>query len=750
MKRKILSLSMISVMLMTVLSGFCTVASATTVTDMSEFIIDSATPQTLGRWDGSGYTTKVTDGTNNTRTIAYSGTSTSSHVSLSIPQSAVNENPDAKPYILHLSYRIQNDRTNPAYITHRMQYKQSGGSGAYSDLFVTDPSTFTMNQDNSLNITSANASTYNNLDLYDYKIDLYENLKTGAYQVYLNGVKWISAYDYSTAKNMFGSGSYTINEYRIRVTGAANSSWAFNLVNPCYEIYSEDVMMDEVIAYSVSRVSNYMYPTASEQVKPGIDGGDATKTGVSGTESSLGGYTSYDISGASGKNLRWWSGSQNTNGVHCPFISSFATADKAWLHMGFDITGTASLNFKFQYWKSGGSTSTTGETAQFSGTNYREDLYYDLSANKIYMYQNGVYQGEASIGYSGDAKQIKNIYMNKKDGNSFRMSNLVIEYYADAVTPGDILAGYDARTNVAQDYVYRIDGIKSGTNVIGKVDGLCSVTGDNTSGYTIRPNSVNATNGGFARFYLGYTSDTGIFQRDTDRVLHQSFYYKPAAVSTKQSIGIRGNNGYEYLLWADPETGCFEDGAGNTIKSYDTNTFYKVDYILNNYDYKYYFLLDGVCVESGTLSSGRRPIWQMVYTSRSTSDYMIIKNLTTTLYKDNHTTVDIVSPLLTEIYAKIESCTVSDGTASVTPSFIGPAANAGANTKILYAVYDNEGRFLNCVTTDNAAGYINGSNPSKSVTVPAGGATLKVFMWNLNVGSNIFQKLSNPAVKSLQ
>ena len=759
MKRKtLISIPLVLAIIISLFGGLATGASATTVTDMSEFIVQSATPTSLGRWDGSGYTYTVTDGANSSRTIAYSGTSTSSHVSLSIPQSALNENASAKPYILHLSYRIQNDRTNPAYITHRMQYKSSSGSGLYNDLFVANTSQFTMNLDTTKNITSFGTSNYNYLDAYDYKVDLYENLKTGAYQIYLNGVKWISSYDYTsgaytTLFSASGNGAYTINEYRIRVTGAANSSWAFNLVNPCYEIYSEDVMMDEVVAYSLSGMSNYLNETASEQVKPGIDGGDATKTGVSGTESTLGGYTSYTISGASGKNLRWWSGTQNTNGVHLPFVSNFATADKAWLHMGFNITGTASLNFKFQYWKSGGSTATTGETGLFSGTDYREDLYFDLSTNIIYMYQNNTYTGTASIGFSGDAKQIKNIYMNKKDANSFTMSNLVIEYYADGVTPSDMLIGYDERTKTTYDYVYQIDGIKSGTNVIGSTDGLCSVTGDNTNGYTIRPASVNATNGGFARFYLGYTADTGIFQRDTDRVLHQTFYYKPAAVSTEQTIGMHGGTsslqGYKYFLYANPSTGDFEDTDRNRIKSYDTNTFYKIDIIVNCCNFKYYFLLDGICIESGTLYF--QPIWQIVYTSRSTSDYMVIKNMQTTLYKDNYTLLDKVKPLLERIYANLESCPVSDGTATVTTSYIANTTNsATANTKVIYGIYNSAGSLLKYQAVNNANTYVNGSNLTQSVTIPTDGTTLKVFMWNMNLGSGDLTPIANQITKSLQ
>lgn len=765
MKRKtLISIPLVLAIIISLFGGFATGASATTVTDMSEFIVQSATPTSLGRWENN-YTATVTDGgVNNTRTIAYSGTSTSSHVSLSIPQSALNENASAKPYILHLSYRIQNDRTNPAYITHRMQYKSSSGSGLYNDLFVANTSQFTMNLDTTKNITSFGTSNYNYLDAYDYKVDLYENLKTGAYQIYLNGVKWISSYDYesgayTTLFSGSGKGAYTINEYRIRVTGAQNSSWAFNLVNPCYEIYSEDVMMDEVIAYSLSGMSNYLNTdaeTAADVTSSKANkSGTVTITGVSGTENTEGGYTSYTVTGvASGSYLAFWDGSTGVSGVHKPLMGTNATTEKAWYHIGYNITGNnVGLKTAIQFGNSSGkSVGVWDIIPAHTDSNYRADFFFDLSGEIVYIYYNNVYDSYATSNL-GNKYQFRQIRLTNTTTVDYTISNIVFEYYADGVTPSDMLMGYDERTKTTYDYVYQIDGIKSGTNVIGSTDGLCSVTGDNTNGYTIRPASVNATNGGFARFYLGYTADTGIFQRDTDRVLHQTFYYKPAAVSTEQTIGMRGGtsslSGYKYFLYANPSTGDFEDTDRNRIKSYDTNTFYKIDIIVNCCNFKYYFLLDGICIESGTLYY--QPIWQIVYTSRSTSDYMVIKNMQTTLYKDNYTLLDKVKPLLERIYANLESCPVSDGTATVTTSYIANTTNsATANTKVIYGVYNSEGSLLKYQAVNNANTYVNGSNLTQSVTIPTDGTTLKVFMWNMDLGSGDLTPIANQITKSLQ
>ena len=60
MKSKILSVLLTAAMVVTLLMQCGVIASATTVTDMSEYIIQSATPQTLGRWNGSGFTYEKT------------------------------------------------------------------------------------------------------------------------------------------------------------------------------------------------------------------------------------------------------------------------------------------------------------------------------------------------------------------------------------------------------------------------------------------------------------------------------------------------------------------------------------------------------------------------------------------------------------------------------------------------------------------------------------------------------------------
>ena len=754
MKRSFLSILLSTVMVLTLLSGMCTMASATTVRNLSSegFVADSKTPQTLGRWDGSGYTHTVTDGQNGSRTIAYSGTSTSSHVSLSIPQSAVNANASAKPHILHLSYRIQNDRTNPAYITHRMQYKDSGGGGKYNDLFDTNTSQFTMNLDTSKNITAFGTSAYNYLDPYDYKVDLYENLKTGACQIYLNGVKWISTYDYANGSSLFsgsGANAYTINEYRIRVTGKANSDWAFKLVNPCYEVYSEDVIMDDIIAATAAGMSNYLNATGPSDTanrKINSTSGTITLSPTAGTDSS-----SYSATGvSSGAKLIWWDGAESTGTGHKPkFASAGVVSGKEWFHMGFTITGTnvgTQLGANL-YRTDNGNTATWDILDAYTGTNYRVDYIFDLANSLCYIYYNNVFH---SLKDDNFVKQIRQIQLKITTATNFTISDISFKYYAKGVDPGDILIGYDERTKTTYDYLYNISGIKSSGNAITGMGGLCSVSGDNTNGYTLVPDSINGTNGGFARMFLNYTENEAIYQSTDDKVLVYTAYYKPSVVSSgsKHQIGFRGNNGYNWFLTA--QNGAFYNSAGGYIKPYSTGNFYRIDFVVNNKDYKYYWLLDGVCFDSATVNAARQPLWNITYTMWNTSDRIVLKNVQTTLYKNNYTLLNKVTPLLTRVYAENTAFSVSGSNASVTTSFIGPTGDAGANTKILYGIYDSTGSLLKYQAVDSASGYINGSNRSDTITIPTGGATLKVFMWNLNTGSNVLNMLSNAVTKSLQ
>ena len=761
MKRRFLSVLLSVVMLVTLFSSICTVASATTVRDMSGFIVASAVPTAFSinsHTPGTGSVT-YTDGSNNSRIFTLSGTSgtgnnystgTGFHFSLpTLGDYPVNSNASVKPYILHLSYRIQNDRTHPADIMYRMQYKNASNNGSPKDIFYSNTTQLTLIDDNSLNITSANSSSYNNLDFYDFKVDIYENLKTGHYQIYINGIKWISAYDYSTVKSLFGSSSNVINSFRmfVKQTGA---EYSFNVVNPCFELYSEDVMMDEAIAYSVSGMSNYLNtsgPSATASGDTGGRGSGSFSLSKSGNTYSL---TSVD----SGSWITFGDATKGTSGGHGPLINSYTVAGKEWFHMGYDISGSnIGLQLNIQFWTSANNTTTANQTviSEHKDSNYRVDYFFDLANAKVYIYYNRAYSGYSTSNLGGKY-QFKQIRLINKTTNNYTMSNVSFEYYAKGVTPGDMLIGHDTRSTTNPDYVYQINGIQSGTNVIGRMDGLCNITGDNSSGYKLQPNSVNATNGGFARFYLGYTSDTGIFQRDTDRVLHQTFYYKPSSVSTEQTIGMRGagpsgSGGYKYFLFANPSTGKFEDAGRNAIKPYNTSTWYKVDIIVNNKNFEYYFLLDGVCIEHGTLYWS--PIWQTVFTSRSTSDYMHIKNLTTTLYKGNYTLLNKVTPQLTRVYAENTAFSVSGSNASVTTSFIGPTGSAGANTKILYGVYDSQGTLLKYQAVDSASGYINGSNRQDTISIPTGGTTLKVFMWNLNTGNNTMTPLSNSITNSL-
>lgn len=755
-RKALISASLVMAIFISLLGGFATIASATTVTDLSDFIVDSKVPTAVSIWCRGSSNTPEDSGVNNTRTVLCTGTATSDsqhQVSFSntLPKWGVNENTSV-PYILHLSYRIQNDRTNPATIRHRMQYTDSNNNGKFNDLFDTSDSAFTMNLDTSKNISSFNTSAYNYLDPYDYKVDLYENLKTGAYQIYLNGVKWTGVYDDDNGRlfsRSSASGAHKINEYRLLVTAKAGDSWSFKIVNPCYEIYSQDVLMDEIIAATVSGMSNYPnITTANTAASTGLaKQGNIVLSGITGGYSAT--ATSAMTQQSTGHFIVWWNSDNKAN------IGSSATdKNKAWMHIGYNISNGTSglaLHMDLNYYPQTGNKKTTTVIPAHTGTEYRSDFYYDLDAGKIYVYYNGLYDSCETLSLSSP-KVIDQIRVGDSSNSSysFNITNIVFEYYPDGVTPSDMIIGYDARTKVAHDYIYQIDGIKSGTNVIGKMGGVCTVTGDNSSGYTLTPDSINGSNGGFARYTLNYTENTCIYQSDDDKVLWHTVYYKPQTVSnnSKHQIGVRGgtgSGGYKWFLNA--ENGAFYvDGTNKYIKAYNSSTFYRIDFILNNKDYKYYMLLDGVCIDSGTLYWA--PIWQIAYTQWNRSDRMVLKNMQTTLYKNDKAIKDVVTPKLTQVYANVESVSVSGSDATVASSFIGPTSGAGANTKILYGIYDSSDSLLKYDVTDGASGYINGTDASKVISVPTGGTKVKVFMWNLT--TNSIQALSNAASKSLQ
>lgn len=762
MKRKIISILLTSVMVMTLFSSVCTVASAVTVRNLSSYIVSSAVPTDfdISSHNGGTGTVTYTDGQNNSRIFTLSGTSgtgnnyaTGTGFHFGFPELGeypVNGNASAKGYILHFSYRIQNDRTKPADILHRVQYKNASNGGSPKDIFYSNSTQLTMNDDNSKNITSSNASSYNNLDFYDFKVDIYENLKTGIYQIYINGVKWMNGYDYDSAKNMFGSSSNVISEFRLFVkqTGAA---YSFNVVNPCFELYSADtnVIMDDVIAATVSGMSNYLNISGPSSTYPITinQSSSLTATAISG------GYSLSSVK--SGGYLRWWD--------ITPKMYGSTEADKAWLHMGFDITGNTSFStrFKFQYFTAS-STATTGDSLiSFSGTSYREDLFFDLATNTVYKYKDRVYQGADEIGYT-QATQMKNIYFYFSNAlTSCTMSNMVFETYAKGVTPGDMLIGYETRTKTTYDYFYNVSGIKTGGNAITRMGGICSVSGDNSSGYTLAPNSINANNGGFARMWLTPSEDDAIYQSTGDKVLIYSAYYKPSVVSSgsKHYVGIRGNNGYLWFLTA--YNGAFYNysdsgySSSNYIKPYSTSTFYRIDFILNNKDYKYYWLLDGVCFNSGTLSVARQPLWNIVYTMWNTADRIVLKNVQTSLYTSSYTLLSKVKPLLStdSIYANLESCSVSNNNATVTTSYIANTSTTlpTSDTKILYGIYNSSGSLLKYQVKNSANTYVNGSNATETISsIPTGSTTLKVFMWNMNLGNGTMTPIANVLTTSLQ
>lgn len=224
------------------------------------------------------------------------------------------------------------------------------------------------------------------------------------------------------------------------------------------------------------------------------------------------------------------------------------------------------------------------------------------------------------------------------------------------------------------NYWWSIDGIKTGWKEIqGAMDGLCSITGDNTNGYVLKPNSSNAPNYGFARYFLG-SDDKEPLDEYIDyqnAVLHQSFEYQPTKLISGQMYRIRGgtssDSGYQTLITAVPATdteAAYLNIGGTKVYMEDETAFYKIDFIVDiasaaETPYEFYILVNGKIIYNNAIWNSRQPLWQTVFTSNTTDESMTLRNIKTTMYKEDVILEDVVDAARVKI--KIPFETNADG-----------------------------------------------------------------------------------------
>ena len=323
------------------------------------------------------------------------------------------------------------------------------------------------------------------------------------------------------------------------------------------------------------------------------------------------------------------------------------------------------------------------------------------------------------------------------------------------------------KTGENTNYLWMIDGINTGwKNIQGAMDGAYAIDGNNENGYTITASGANV----FARYFLnsGHTPSSGttievspLSKSKSDKILWQSFMYKPSNLTGEQLFRIRGNNAYLSLLKAKPATATEpaqlmtvsgSDG-GEKICVLDSNKFYKIDLIVNNKDYRYYVVVDGRIVMRGTLWTSVQPLWQTVFAFAKKDDSMTLKNVRTTVYDSTVGIYDVLSEAATSVYTRISGSSYDEASKELTvEAAIDGNADAFENGTLYYAVYDPDGALAGVTFGDVDNSSVNKDEHGR--TYPHGvfdlsafeaGTVLniKAFLWGDNISP-----LSNAAKSS--
>ena len=242
-------------------------------------------------------------------------------------------------------------------------------------------------------------------------------------------------------------------------------------------------------------------------------------------------------------------------------------------------------------------------------------------------------------------------FVTTEDDSAFKLviQNAHHDTYDEKILLSDVIdyVMLDDKSQARQtDYLWTIDGIKTDwAKIQGAMDGRCTITGDNTNGYVLTPNSIDGSHYGFARYFLGHGDKKALAQSTADKVLWQSFEYSPTNLTTGQIIEIRGNDGYQTLIKAVPATeteAAYLLIDGEKVCEINSNDFYKIDLIINNKDYETYILVDGKVAWHDAIQQGRQPLWQTVFSSYAMGESMTLKNMKTTVYDSSRTIESVV------------------------------------------------------------------------------------------------------------
>ena len=344
-------------------------------------------------------------------------------------------------------------------------------------------------------------------------------------------------------------------------------------------------------------------------------------------------------------------------------------------------------------------------------------------------------------------------FMTTEDDSNLKLviKNMHHEVYDAKFLLSDVIdyVMLDDKSQARQtDYLWTIDGIKTDwAKIQGAMDGRCTITGDNTNGYVLTPNSIDGSHYGFARYFLGHGDKKALAQSTADKVLWQSFEYSPTNLTTGQIIEIRGNDGYQTLIKAVPATeteAAYLLIDGEKVCEINSNDFYKIDLIINNKDYETYILVDGKVAWHDAIQQGRRPLWQTVFSSYAMGESMTLKNMKTTVYDKTVSVYDILKQTSTSVYTDITDSVYDQDTNELVVTAILVGDNTIFDTAdLVYVAYNADGKLVDVCSAEASSEDMNTTEFSRAypygelnISSAAEGEnlTIKAFLWDSIAG----------------
>ena len=466
-----------------------------------------------------------------------------------------------------------------------------------------------------------------------YQGDFFINFANGGYRLYFNNI-------------LFSEGTVQGNTFRNLILNVPTQgiSYSYTISNVTRDVYNSGVNLEDVVAYTLgNRSSNNYYWTANGI---GDIGGTAGKRLVGNTEGLRGGSgtvngSNYIVapsdsntdSGVTYKLRILTANGTNTTKGCLPRD----TANNNIIHQSLTIVPNissgnyAGIGFRGNNARYGDKYKFGPSNGFVNGQQYHFDI---LINNKDFEYWILVDGEKRATGNSSTYLSGIMYTINQVGSDKLTLSNIVTTSYDYTVSMDDLLSELVNESN----YNWAFDGIDLTTSSIASgysnPDSNVTITGNNSSGYTITANT-NAAKFGYR---LGNGNKVALpANTSQDNIIHQHLTFKPTfATGNKLSIGVRGNNAYqEELLTVNSDNG-FVSG-----KEYDMHI------IINNKNRSYMFIVDGVIKKSGSTWSSRYPYWEIVYYIDKSGDKMVLKDITTKYYDSTISTY-----YLTSLYAE--------------------------------------------------------------------------------------------------